>query len=173
MVQTSAVATISAATIATGLLAYMVYFDHNRRKNADFRRSLRRSERRQVRAEKEEAVAGVKERRKAIHDAVDAALEEGFPTGINEKEQYFMDHVQQGEVLAAEPSKTMEAAVAFYRALKVYPTPSDLVNIYDKTVDKRVLDVLAEMIAYDKDLRTDELMPKGINLSDMPLPGLD
>lgn len=90
----------------------------------------------------------------------------------------------------------MEAAVAFYRALKVYPTPSDLVNIYDKTVDKvrrrqapaqpctyhllltrippqRVLDVLAEMIAYDKDLRTDELMPKGINLSDMPLPGLD
>lgn len=55
-----------------------------------------------MRAEKEEAVAGVKERRKAIHDAVDAALEEGFPTGINEKEQYFMDHVQQGEVLAAE-----------------------------------------------------------------------
>lgn len=80
----------------------MVYFDHNRRKNADFRRSLRRSERRQVRAEKEEAVAGVKERRKAIHVAVDAALEEGFPTGINEKEQYFMDHVQQGEILAAE-----------------------------------------------------------------------
>lgn len=30
----------------------------------------------------------------------------------------------------------MEAAVAFYRALKVYPTPGDLVNIYDKTVDK-------------------------------------
>lgn len=80
----------------------MVYFDQNRRKNADFRRSLRREERRQARAEKEEAVAGVKERRKAIHAAVDATLDEGFPSGINEKEQYFMDHVQQGEVLASD-----------------------------------------------------------------------
>jgi len=30
----------------------------------------------------------------------------------------------------------MEAALYFYRALKVYPTPGDLVGIYDKTVPK-------------------------------------
>ena len=33
-------------------------------------------------------------------------------------------------------SKTIEAALAFYKALKVYPTPKDLIDIYDKTVDK-------------------------------------
>ncbi|RYP55676.1 hypothetical protein DL769_010069 [Monosporascus sp. CRB-8-3] len=189
MVQTSTVATISAATIATGLLAYIVYFDYNRRKNADFRRSLRREERRQARAEKEMTAAQIQERKKQIHAAVDNALEEGFPTGVNEKEQFFMDHVQQGEGLAQDrefssprplcgggggaTSRTVEAALMFYKALKVYPIPKDLVEIYDKTVDKRVIDVMAEMIAYDKDLRIDDLMPRGFSASDLPHPGLD
>ncbi|KAI5919468.1 mitochondrial import receptor subunit tom-20 [Camillea tinctor] len=172
MVQSSTIATISAATVATGLLAYAVYFDHQRRANPNFRRSLRREERRQVRAEKEEAVAQTKQRGKEIRRVVDEALEEGFPTGVNEKEQYFMDHVQQGETLAADPSSTLEAALAFYKALKVYPSPEDLITIYDKTVDKRVLDVLAEMIAHDEtlDLRQG---PGGINISDLPHHGLD
>jgi MAS20 protein import receptor len=30
----------------------------------------------------------------------------------------------------------MEAALCFYRALKVYPQPGDLINIYDRTVPK-------------------------------------
>lgn len=73
----------------------------------------------------------------------------------------------------------IEAALCFYRALKVYPNPRELINIYDKTVPKvrprprclfllllllllpfsaaltiplppqPVLDILAEMIAVD------------------------
>jgi import receptor subunit TOM20 len=30
----------------------------------------------------------------------------------------------------------IEAALCFYRALKVYPNPRELINIYDKTVPK-------------------------------------
>ena len=33
-------------------------------------------------------------------------------------------------------TKELDAALAFYKALKVYPTPGDLINIYDKTVSK-------------------------------------
>lgn len=33
-------------------------------------------------------------------------------------------------------SDNVEAALCFYKALKVYPTPSDLISIYDKTVPK-------------------------------------
>ncbi|TGJ83053.1 hypothetical protein E0Z10_g5702 [Xylaria hypoxylon] len=176
MVQSSTLATISVATAATGLLAYAVYFDYKRRANPDFRKVLRREERRQARTEKEEAVAQNKQKRRDIQVAIDAALEEGFPTGVNEKEQYFMEYVQQGEVLASDPSQTIEAALAFYRALKVYPTPRDLISIYDKTVDKRVLDVLAEMIAYDKSLDLNNQVPAGVNLADLmdiPTAGLD
>ena len=46
-------------------------------------------------------------------------------------------------------SDQIEAALCFYKALKVYPAPSDLISIYDKTVPKPVLDILAEMIALD------------------------
>jgi mitochondrial import receptor subunit TOM20 len=62
----------------------------------------------------------------------------------------------------------MEAAMAFFRALKVYPQKSELINIYDKTVPKvcsllicyrlfvaemhlqPILDILAQMIAIDE-----------------------
>ncbi|KAI1770254.1 mitochondrial import receptor subunit tom-20 [Hypoxylon cercidicola] len=169
MVQTSTVLSISAATAATGLLAYAIYFDYHRRADPDFRRNLRREERRRARVEKEEAVMHTKQKREDIHGSVDLALMEGFPVGTNEKEAFFMSHVQQGETLGMDPSRTVEAALAFYKALKVYPQPTDLMNIYDKTVEKRVLDVLAEMIAYDKDLD----FTSGINISDLPSAGLD
>lgn len=65
------------------------------------------------------------------------------------------------------PEKALDAALCFYKALKVYPQPKDLISIYDKTVPKvyppplwaslvspltgtkHVLDILAEMIALD------------------------
>ena len=50
-------------------------------------------------------------------------------------------------------SDPVDTALCFYKALKVYPQPSDLINIYDKTVPKPVLDILAEMIASDPGIR--------------------
>lgn len=49
-------------------------------------------------------------------------------------------------------SDQIEAAIAFYKALKVYPQPKDLISIYDKTVPKEVLEILAEMVAMDAGL---------------------
>ena len=78
-----------------------------------------------------------------------------------------MNEVGQGEVLCQDGTlspklclrpcmlkqcagnKQTEAALCFYRALKVYPQPRDLIHIYDKTVPKPVIDILAEMIALD------------------------
>jgi len=47
----------------------------------------------------------------------------------------------------------VEAALCFYKALKVYPQPKDLIGIYDKTVPKEILEILAEMIAQDDNLK--------------------
>lgn len=74
----------------------------------------------------------------------------------------------------------------------MYPAPGDLIKIYDSTVpkvsapcapippcahaDRRlpqpILDILAEMIAYDSslDIRS---RPMGVNLGDIPNVGLD
>ncbi|KAK3938785.1 MAS20 protein import receptor [Diplogelasinospora grovesii] len=148
-----AIATAVAAVAATGALAYAVYFDYSRRHSPEYRRVLRRNERRQARAEKDQAEANAIAQRQSIKHAVDEAKDEGFPTGNDEKEAYFVEQVQNGEIFSQDPSKIIEAALAFYRALKVYPTPGDLISIYDKTVPKPVLDVLAEMIAYDGTLK--------------------
>jgi len=153
MAQPSTIATATVAAVATGVLAYAVYFDYRRRNNVEFRRALRRNEKKQARAEKDQAVATKEAQRRNIQRAVDDAKAEGFPSDPDEKESYFLNEVQNGEALGADPTKVIEAALAFYKALKVYPTPSDLINIYDKTVAKPILDVLAEMIAYDGTLK--------------------
>lgn len=41
----------------------------------------------------------------------------------------------------AGPDVAIEAALCFYRALKVYPSPADLISIYDKTVPKVRFDI--------------------------------
>ncbi|KAK0722080.1 mitochondrial outer membrane translocase complex, subunit Tom20 domain-containing protein [Lasiosphaeria miniovina] len=165
--QTTVVATAAAAALATGVLAYAVWFDYRRRTQTEFRRELRRNERRQHRLEKGQAQANAEAQKQAIKRAVDEAKEEGFPSSSEEKEQYFLEQVQTGEVLGADPSKGIEAALAFYKALKVYPTPADLINIYDNTVAKPILDILAEMIAYDGTVRVGGSPGSGVDVAEM------
>ncbi|KAG5928062.1 mitochondrial import receptor subunit tom20 [Claviceps africana] len=173
MAQTSTVVTATVAAATTAIIAYAVYFDYRRRSHAEFRRELRRNERRQVRSEKEEAEASTRAQREAIRRKVDEAKEEGFPTGVEEREAYFNEQVMSGEMLSSDPSRSVESALAFYKGLKVYPAPGDLIKIYDSTVPKPILDILAEMIAYDSSLDIRSRPTSGINLNDIPTVGLD
>jgi len=147
------IATASIAAVATGVIAYAVYFDYRRRNDVEFRKQLRRNQKRQARAVKERSEANKVAQKQTIKQAVDEAKEEGFPTSSEEKEAYFLEQVQNGEMLGADPAHAVDAALAFYKALKVYPQPGDLIGIYDKTVSKPILDILAEMIAYDGTIR--------------------
>ncbi|KAE8036864.1 hypothetical protein FH972_009497 [Carpinus fangiana] len=151
------VATIVTATvgvITTSALAYAIYFDHKRRNDPDFRKSLKREGRRQAKAAKIEQEQQGKEERQRLRDLVDEAFEEGVPDTAEEKEQVFMLEVGEGEKLCNDPTKVKEAALCFFRALKVYPNPQELMTIYDKTVPKPVLDAIAEMIAYDRTINS-------------------
>lgn len=120
----------------TAATAYAAYFDYKRRSQADFRRNLRRNERRVARQEKEAAQADAIAHRRRVKVAIDEAKSQDFPTGSDEREAYFLEQVQAGELLGADPTKLFDAALAFYKALKVYPTPGDLIQVYDRTVPK-------------------------------------
>ncbi|KAK3901613.1 mitochondrial outer membrane translocase complex, subunit Tom20 domain-containing protein [Staphylotrichum tortipilum] len=167
--RTVVAATAAVAAVTAGVVAYAAYFDYRRRNSPEFRKQLRRSQRQQVRAEKDQANASASAQRQAIKDAVDGAKEEGFPASAEEKEAYFLEQVQAGEVLSSDPSKVIDSALAFYKALKVYPTPSDLLGIYDNTVPKPVLDVLAEMIGYDPSIRigANAGIPGGVDMAEL------
>ena len=79
--------------------AYAVYFDHKRRTDPEFRKSLKRESRKIAKAAKEEAEAQGQQQKQAIRDAVSEAQEEGFPTNVEDKEAYFMNEVGHGETL--------------------------------------------------------------------------
>lgn len=151
----------SAGTILTGLLAYAAYFDHKRQTNPEFRKSLKRNNKRLAKAVKEEVEAHGAQQREVIKQAVQSAKDEGFPTDLEEKESYFMSQVAKGEGLCQEGGAQIEAALAFYKALKVYPQPKDLISIYDKTVPKEVLEILAEMVAMDAGLKLGSFTGEG------------
>ena len=51
--------------------------------------------------------------------------------------------------IGADP---IAAALCFYKGLKVYPEPRSLIGIYENTIPKHVLAILARMISLDKDL---------------------
>ena len=54
--------------------------------------------------------------------------------------------------LIAAGGDEIDCAYWFYKGIKVYPQPLDLMQIYDKTVAKPILDILAEMIALDSSI---------------------
>ncbi|KAI9886151.1 MAG: S23-interacting protein [Watsoniomyces obsoletus] len=148
--KTSTILSISVGSVIAGVLAYAVYFDHRRRNDPEFRKSLRREARRQEKAIKEQADAHDARQKDAIKAAMAKAKDQGFPTNDEDKEAFFMGELQRGENMCTDGSDPVDAAMCFYKALKVYPQPRDLISIYDKTVPQPVLDVLAEMIALDK-----------------------
>jgi len=79
-----------------------VYFDHKRRNDPNFRKQLKKESRKQARAAKEEAEAQSIRARGAARQRVEEAKEEGFPDDSDEKEAYFMQEVQNGEVLSQD-----------------------------------------------------------------------
>lgn len=79
-----------------------MYFDRKRQTDPEFRKSLKRNNRRVAKAVKEEEEAQGAQQREAIKAAVQRAKDEGFPADLEEKESYFMSQVAKGEGLCAE-----------------------------------------------------------------------
>ncbi|KAI9834189.1 MAG: hypothetical protein M1826_005300 [Phylliscum demangeonii] len=151
--RTTIAVAVTAGTIVTGVTAYAVYFDHRRRTDPEFRKALRREHRKEERAARHRAEADGARQRMAIKAAVAQVKEEGFPADNDEKEIFFMQEIGRGEARCADGSADpLETALCFYRALKVYQAPRELISIYDKSVPKHILDILAEMIAMDKSI---------------------
>lgn len=135
------------AIAATAVVGYAVYFDYKRRSSPDFRKSLKKKAVKQKKlAEKIE-----KETKKTKLETVKNALEEDLaanpiPTDLAEKENFFMQQVALGEQLSTTDKK-VEAAVCFYKALAVYPNPTDILGIYQRSVPENIYELVIMMIA--------------------------
>jgi import receptor subunit TOM20 len=116
---------IAAATVATGVLAYLVYFDYKRRNDAQFRKKLRKhTTHRQRRARCSCLFSAGKEKKRVdktlaeektqfasvedasstemLREALEQVKQELVPSTSEEKETYFMTQVSTGEQLASQ-----------------------------------------------------------------------
>lgn len=135
-VSTTTVVTAVAGVLATSVIAYAFYFDYRRRSDPEFRRHLKRQQKKVHKSLEESAKANERAQKEKIRRLVDEANQDGFPTDPEDTEQYFMQEVARGEAASTDGSDPVDAALCFYKALKVYPTPRELISIYDKTVPK-------------------------------------
>lgn len=140
--------TATIAIAAAGILGYAFYFDYNRRNSPAFRKALKK---RSIQVEKEDAKAKT-EARKHIESSIKKALFADLvvnppPTEPSKKETYFLEHIGLGEKLAAVPGKKLEAALCFYKALTVYPNPTDVITVYKSTIPGDVYELIETMIA--------------------------
>jgi len=144
---------------AIGALAYAVYFDHKRRSDAGFRKRLRKEKKKLDKSVAQDA-ASTSASGNPLDDAsvstaeIVAAMksvkDDQVPTTPEEREKYFMAQVQQGEVLCAKgPDFAIEAALAFFRALRVYPSPVELIMIFQNTVPEPIFKIVLEMMRLD------------------------
>ncbi|KAK3072178.1 mitochondrial import receptor subunit tom20 [Teratosphaeriaceae sp. CCFEE 6253] len=141
---TSTILITATTLLTTAGVAYALYFDHQRRTSPAFRRELKKQHKKAHKSLEEEAAAASQDQKERIRRVIAKALEEGFPKDPEETEGYFMQEVARGEGMCTDGSDTVDAALCFFRALKVYPQQSELIDIYNKTVPKQLLGRRAE-----------------------------
>ncbi|KAF9567404.1 MAS20-domain-containing protein [Agrocybe pediades] len=167
--------TAAAVTIAAGLAVYAVYFDYKRRNDVEFRKKLKKEKKRVQKAVAESKQSELADSTSEItpaslREVLKQVREEPGPQSPEEKEQYFMNQVSIGEQLAAQgPKFYLPAATAFFRALRVYPAPVELIVIYEKTIIPPVFKLIMELSQLDVKYRIeayfDNFPPKGKNVS--------
>lgn len=133
-------------TIAAGALGYCVYFDYQRRHNADFRKAIYLKKRKAERAEKLKKESSKLETTQLLKKKLAESLLSAPLSGEN-KEQTFIEEVTRAEKLSAIVGKEIDAAIHFYRALSVYPEPTAILEIYQKSVPADIYELIMLLTA--------------------------
>ncbi|SPO21669.1 related to mitochondrial import receptor subunit TOM20 [Ustilago trichophora] len=149
--KTSQIVLTSLSVLGVAGVGYALYFDHRRRTDPAFRKSLRKESKKSSKADKKAAAQRAQQEDGFIQELLAEVRAPGtFPAGVEEREQYFLKYVSAGEQLfAMGPEKYLEAAAAFFKALKVYPQPVELIMIYQKAVPKEVFDTIMRIVSKD------------------------
>ncbi|KAG0768786.1 hypothetical protein G6F57_004559 [Rhizopus arrhizus] len=154
-VKPSTVALISTAIVATFGIGYLIYFDSKRRNDPNFKKQLKRERKKQTKAEKEIKKEELMTVEQLVQDVLKTVSQETFPEAPEEKEKYFMEQVAAGEALCQQ-GLLNESVSHFYKALKIYPAPLELVMIYQQTLPENVFRIVVNIMAVEQQKRQTE-----------------
>ncbi|KAK4046682.1 mitochondrial import receptor subunit tom20 [Microbotryomycetes sp. JL201] len=148
------IALVTAGVLTGAVVAYAAYFDYRRRNDPVFRKKLLKQQRKVEKIGKEQAQAEAAVGRAQVVQALKRAItlinQEQVPQDVEGREQFFLEQLAMGEQLAARsPEFYVAAAIAFFKALKVYPAPQELIMILQKTQPAAVFDLVMELITLE------------------------
>ncbi|KAI8141852.1 protein import receptor MAS20, partial [Fennellomyces sp. T-0311] len=148
--KTQTVALWTAGAVAALGLGYIVYFDYQRRSDPNFRKKLKQARKKAAKNAKQKQEVGQAEKIKLIESVILETAKETFPTSPEEREKYFMAQVSAGETLTGKGEEYYnEAVLPFYKALKVYPAPMELMMIYQKTIPDPVFQIILNILSIE------------------------
>ncbi|KAJ7167641.1 hypothetical protein C8R46DRAFT_1093678 [Mycena filopes] len=154
--RTGSILTIAGISLC-GIIAYAVYFDYKRRTDSEFRKKIRKEKKRATENEISE---------EELREVLKQIKSEPRPPTQEAKENYFMSQAKHS---------TSPAAMAFYRALSVYPSPTELLTIYQKTVPEAIVKIILTLMNLDLAEKIgayfDVFPPKWTNVSIQPRTG--
>lgn len=85
-----------------------------------------------------------------IASVMKAVAAETFPETPEAKEAYFMENVTIGERYVGQGEAFYDQSVEFfYKALKVYPAPLELIMIYQKQLPEKVFRIVVNLMALE------------------------
>ncbi|CDO92382.1 unnamed protein product [Kluyveromyces dobzhanskii CBS 2104] len=135
-------------SVAAALAGYAAYFDYQRRNNPEFRKQLKRKLKHHAELEKQAKEEAKQEKLKRVNEILIAELtKDPLPQDPSQREAAFSSNVELGEKLASVPGNELESALKFYKALSVYPNPSDLLGIYQRSLSEEIYENIVLMIA--------------------------
>ncbi|KAK4048151.1 mitochondrial import receptor subunit tom20 [Microbotryomycetes sp. JL221] len=153
------IALITTGVITSAVVAYAAYFDYRRRNDPVFRKKLLKQQRKVDKIGKaqaqEQAAVGRAQVVQALKRAITLINQEQVPQDVEAREQFFLEQLAMGEQLAARSAEFyVAAAIAFFKALKVYPAPQELIMILQKTQPAAVFDLVMELITLEMSTST-------------------
>jgi import receptor subunit TOM20 len=166
--------TASLATLGAGIAVYLAWFDYRRRNDIDFRRELRRGERRHQRVLREETEREKTEERDQIRRMVLELDTTQLPVDLQSRQDVMLAEIEAGQKLLDTGGDEKEAAFHFYKALMVAADKTSICSVYDEQLPKPILNLLSIMIAANPKFSTEQLgLGSGASSVNIPSAGLD
>ncbi|SAM06984.1 hypothetical protein [Absidia glauca] len=132
-------------------IGYLVYFDYKRQNDPNFKKQLKRERKKAAKIAKASEEEDKNAKIKLIETVITAAAHETYPKTPEDMEKYFMAQVAEGEGLCAKGEAFYnDAVLPFYKAIKVYPAPKELINIYQQTLPQPVFETVINILAIEQ-----------------------
>ncbi|KAI8333401.1 protein import receptor MAS20 [Chlamydoabsidia padenii] len=149
--KTQNIALYAAGAAAVFGVGYLIYFDYKRQNDPEFKKQLKRERKKAAKIAKASEEEDKNAKIKLIETVITAAAHETYPKTPEDMEKYFMAQVAEGEALCAKGEQYYnDAVLPFYKAIKVYPAPLELIDIYQKTLPQPVVETVVNILAIEQ-----------------------